>query len=255
MTQRPSVAPPWSSSRTSQVSLLDSLSDLDANIRSEISDQNYQDWVSRSRTRSSSLRRTLAHRIGASASGSWPTSRAEDSESCGNHGAASDSLNATVANWKTPTRWDAMSPTDQLGGQSETSTWPTPQSRDLKGQRGEHTQGGRDLSQESETWSTPTVRCEKGGGNATKRADGKSRLDMLDWQAEAFSRPVLSAIDGRELSPTHRTLRPRLNPAFAAWLMGLPGWWTSTAVTSSARSAMVEYRVALRSHLARLLSA
>jgi hypothetical protein len=94
---------------------------------------------------------------------------------------------------------------------------------------------------------------EKGGGNATTRADGKSRMDMLDWQAEAYSRPVLSAIDGRALSPTRRTLRPRLNPAFAAWLMGLPGWWTNPAVTNSVRSAMAAYRSALRSHGARLL--
>jgi hypothetical protein len=97
------------------------------------------------------------------------------------------------------------------------------------------------------------ARDHKGGGVTTERKDGKSRMDMLDWRAEAFSRPVLSTLDGRELSPTTRTLRPRLNPAFAAWLMGLPGWWTSPAVTSSARSAMEPYRSALRSQLQLLL--
>lgn len=129
----------------------------------------------------------------------------------------------------------------------------------------------------------PDGEGSQGGGVTTERKDGKSRMDMLDWRAEhwpttnaadaktspdwphkggnptlvcaadRFSRPVLSTLDGRELSPTTRILRPRLNPAFAAWLMGLPGWWTSPAVTSSARSAMEPYRCALRSRLELLL--
>lgn len=67
------------------------------------------------------------------------------------------------------------------------------------------------------------------------------------------SRPVQSILDGRDLSPTTRTLRPRLNPAFVLWLMGLPGWWTSPAVTNSVRSEMAAWRCALRSRLRYLL--
>jgi hypothetical protein len=133
-------------------------------------------------------------------------------------------------------------------------SWPTPNAADAKTSPDyPHKGGNPTLVMASATWATPTSRMEKGGGNATTRADGKSRMDMLDWQAEAYSRPVLSAIDGRALSPTRRTLRPRLNPAFAAWLMGLPWWWTNPAVTNSVRSAMAAYRSALRSHGARLL--
>lgn len=50
-----------------------------------------------------------------------------------------------------------------------------------------------------ETWATPTARMHKGGGEAVTRADGKSRLDMLDWQAEAWSTPRAS--DGEKGGP------------------------------------------------------
>lgn len=109
------------------------------------------------------------------------------------------------------------------------------------------------LPTEAANWPPPTARDHKGGGDAVTRPDGKSRMDMLDWRAEAFSRPVQSIHDGRELSPTTRTLRPRLNPAFACWLMGWPIWWTNPAITSSARSAMVSYRSKLQSALSSLL--
>lgn len=48
------------------------------------------------------------------------------------------------------------------------------------------------------------------------------------------------------------TLPRRLNPAFAAWLMGIPWWWTNPAVTSCVQSEMASYRFKLRSHLSRL---
>lgn len=59
--------------------------------------------------------------------------------------------------------------------------------------------------------------------------------------------------DGEESSQSDPTLRRRLNPAFGCWLMGLPPWWTSPAITSSVRSEMAVYRFKLRSRLASLL--
>lgn len=44
----------------------------------------------------------LALRTNGSASSSWPTARAEDSESCGNHPNATDSLGGATRNWTTP---------------------------------------------------------------------------------------------------------------------------------------------------------
>lgn len=68
-----------------------------------------------------------------------------------------------------------------------------------------------------------------------------------------FSRQVRSTLDGRELSPTHRTLPQRLNPAFSCWLMGWPIWWTNPALTSSAKSEMELWRSKLRQRLSDLL--
>ncbi len=301
---------------------------------------NYADWVTRSKIRSTSVRRMLAHRIGGNGSGSWPTSRAEDSESCGNHGEAADSLNAVASTWSTPRATEAkdvayqydhgdhtkprLSLTGeaqmwstpntpnggrsvsaevvasrgatengkrQVGLESETRHWPTPdvrvttrdntsvspgslprpalakmtslwttpQAHDQNG--GDPTRvnrfgtehGGANLADDVTTWASPTARMYRGGGQAMTRKDGKTRLDMLDYQAEAYSPPDQPTNDGPPSSPSVRGSRPRLNPAFACSLMGLPCWWTSPAVTSSVQSEMEAYHSALQSRSVFLL--
>lgn len=79
-------------------------------------------------------------------------------------------------------------------------------------------------------WPSPTTRIYKGGGQAVTRADGKSRLDMLDmldWSAEAWSAsrssvPDPATPDGPASSPSRRSL----NPLFVEWLMRWPIGWT-----------------------------
>ena len=356
-----SVAPPWSSLRTSQLGLLGDGFDLSA--------KNYADWVTRSKIRSFSVRQMLARATSGNGSGSsrgtewqtpkageedsgsgmnsrgeaklkaqsqqwttpqapdeaggspdrvrrfgtkhgganladdvtnWPTARAEDSESCGNHGAATDSLTGATNRWKTPhglssadggggefqkaaelwstpnasqieTRKQVGAPEREnlLGGQAK--DWPTPDSRSHHAQGASHNysmtqlglaaqlwntpdtsnaNGSREpdgkrslgLNTEAQSWATPCARIVKGGGETVIRKDGKSRLDQLDYQAEHYSRPDPATPDGPASSPTVRGSRPRLNPAFAAWLMGLPWWLTHPDVTSSVRSAMAASR-------------
>jgi hypothetical protein len=147
--------------------------------------------------------------------------------------------------------------TGKVGGGGEfakqATSWATPKASELD--RGvcpsEMDRRSQALQAQTETWSTPTI---PNGGQKTRSGKRSAEL-LLNGQAEAFSHPVLSAIDGRELSPTTRTLGPRLNPAFACWLMGWPMWWTNPALTSSVQSAMVSYRWLLQSHLSRLLDA
>ncbi len=184
------------------------------------------------------------------------------------------------ATWATPTAHDGRRPGADLA-----STQRTNLNRDAA-----LWQPAEKVAQPTSMWASPTSRCWKGGGNAVTRKDGKSRLDMLDWQAEHLiaqwptpaasdassggrqtdrmtgqtlvqtvnsicSHPVRSTTDGRDLSPTTRTLRPRLNPAFGCWLMGWPVWWTNPAITSSARSEMALWRCRLQSHLSSLCAA
>jgi hypothetical protein len=106
--------------------------------------------------RSSSLRRTLAHRISASASGSWPTSRAEDSESCGNHGAASDALNKVAENWPTITVMSDGNATANRGVALRrlVENWASPTSSDQNGV-GLHGDGAPDLRTMVSSWATP----------------------------------------------------------------------------------------------------
>jgi hypothetical protein len=81
------------------------------------------------------------------------------------------------------------------------------------------------------------------------RKDGKSRMDMLDWQSEHFSPQVQTTNDGPTSSPSDQTSRRRLNPEFVCWLMGLPQAWLNIEVTSFAPEAMESYRSKLHARL------
>jgi hypothetical protein len=81
------------------------------------------------------------------------------------------------------------------------------------------------------------------------RADGKSRMDMLDWAAESYSRPDPTTNDGPQSSPNVPTSRPRLNPAFVCWLMGLPPAWTNIEHTSFGAAEMASYLSRLQRRL------
>lgn len=50
------------------------------------------------------------------------------------------------------------------------------------------------------------------------------------------------------------SMRRRLNPAFDAWLMGWPPFWSATGSTDCGASAMESYLCAQRSLLRRLLN-
>jgi hypothetical protein len=83
----------------------------------------------------------------------------------------------------------------QVGLEHQTSSWSTPRATD--GEKGGPNMsfgaGGIPLPAQAANWATLTARMHKGGGQAVTRADGKSRLDMLDWQAEAWCQPSAQA--------------------------------------------------------------
>lgn len=101
----------------------------------------------------------------AQATGAWPSPRAEDSESAGNHPNATDSLTGATKDWQTPGtdsfRSRGGNRKDEMGldQQARTQDWATPnvpnrgpEARQKKKKRGS---GGEDLQTQAGTWPTP----------------------------------------------------------------------------------------------------
>lgn len=102
------------------------------------------------------------------------------------------------------------------------SAWPTPAARDAKGANGEQHMATKERPHEDQLANAAVYR---------------------------FSHPVLNQESGQPLSPTTRTLRRRLNPAFVCWLMGWPMWWTRAVPTSCGAQETALWRSKLRWHL------
>lgn len=241
-----SVAPPWCSLKTSLPGLLEDGFDL--------SERNYQDWVTRSKARSLSLRNRLARAIGGSGCSSWPTPdcntatysnghmgenireaasqwptpcgvsgnhgpdknefstavrkwpspRAEDSESCGNHPEATDSLSGAVKNLTLTSHGDGpMKSSGEHGGQSITQPelWPTPAAsvaqdgespetwlarrEQLKVTADNGNGCGTPLTMASRLWQTPQL--PNGGGKV--RGGSRSNEPLLEGQVCQWATP------------------------------------------------------------------
>jgi hypothetical protein len=198
----------------------------------------------------------------------WPTPTTENDQ-----GEASERNRRTpslssAALWMTPsvsnsqgneyTRDRGQEGQERLTLTGQASQWPSPNVQDAEAAGGqgaiERGTRGETLHTATAQWPTPESRdwrSESGTpefvANRLSQARGQS-LSFMAVHSES-SHPVLSTLDGRELSPTVRTLRRRLNPAFACWLMGWPIWWTNPALTSCAKSAMELWRHKLALHL------
>jgi hypothetical protein len=188
----------------------------------------------------------------------WQTPKASEEESgSGMNSRGEPKLKAQAQMWASPRASESeKGGPNQRGGKGDpilsgqAAQWPTPMAADQRGSAGVDK---IELPNIVMTWPTPAARMHKGGGTTVTRKDGKSRMDMLDWRAEAFSRPDHPTSDGPTSSPSTQASRRRLNPAFACWLMGWPWWWTNPGLTSSAQSAMASWRSLQRRHLSCLL--
>jgi hypothetical protein len=252
----------------------------------------------------------------------WPSTRAEDAESCGNHpNGEGDSLTGVTRLWQTPAsdsfrscggdRRDEMgldqqarmmwpTPDAQNGGATVPSTerksqinlkeaaeklWPTPtedNANNCGGPSRSREGGFSDLTVEVKNW--PTLRPCSGerssGANRTEfyrvwaqgpetaekmwptpmaaddgdKVTPNSKQINLIGASLRFSPQGPEIPDGHRFSPTDPSSRLRLNPGFAAWLMGMPWFWTNPESISSARSETESWRCRLRSRLESLLA-
>ena len=195
----------------------------------------------------------------------WPSPRAEDSESCGNHPGARDSLNAEARgrNWRTPLVSDGAGggATDaeerrrkgqHVNLQDQARTWSTPtteqggaETREEKAARGA---GGANLQGQARNWSTPLSndgnRETETFTNRTLTLTGQIKVWPEVTPADAVEEEILeerahlqlALLDGMEESfpdgPRRRTTpangRQVLNPRFVEWLMGFPIGWTES---------------------------
>ena len=106
--------------------------------------------------------------------GVWPSARAEDSESCGNHPGAVDSLTGATSNWATP---------KTITGGAE--------SAERKQELGRLESGGGDLQAQTANWNTPSTKDHVTDGPkvATRygtpdmlRTDQRLRNQASKWQ-------------------------------------------------------------------------
>jgi hypothetical protein len=204
------------------------------------------------RTHLDQLPNFVAHR--------WATPRAEDSENCGNHPGAHDSLTGQTKLWNTPraTEADGGRRTEDgkrsvgLNTQAEMSTWSTPRvACNVTGTKTRlpFAEGGKTSKpsledQAREMWPTPTAEpygSSQNGINGIGGAHERPSANTPSLEECSHSFPLLRATspdgDGSSASTQtshQRLLKPRLNPRFVEWLMGLPPGWTDSAPVGTA---------------------
>jgi hypothetical protein len=162
------------------------------------SPENWKAWVTA--LRADSLARRKSGRLTADCdSSSWPSARAEDSESCGNHPGATDSLTGAARQWPTVMSADCESRgrTGQLMLERAARNWPTPDaalSQDgetpatwLKRRAGQKAKGyngngcGTPLAMASKTWNTPHGFQNTDKSGKTAGGGGEFAKQVMAW--------------------------------------------------------------------------
>lgn len=177
----------------------------------------------------------------------WPTPRAEDAESCGNHPNAVDSLTGLAGLWHTP---HGIANTDKTGKRAgpsgnelgrQAGLWITPMTPNggrIATRKGDRDGEDRHLENQTATWMTPNPNDHKG---STAPGQRRRQLSEQTEACQSSPQPETTTTGGNESLPLTRTLRRRLNPAFVCWLMGLPWWWTRTEAINCEREEMESY--------------
>jgi DNA (cytosine-5)-methyltransferase 1 len=135
----------------------------------------------------------------------WPTARAEDAESCGNHPGAADSLTGIARSWPTP------------------CANPAPRGKNFAMSDGHY--HPHDLTTAASQWPTPNANNGKGVQNVADCKAQGHQVKLQDVAVSSFRLGPANSTHGAKSSPNTR----RLNPLFVESLMGLPPGWTDYA--------------------------
>lgn len=179
----------------------------------------------------------------------WPSPRAEDAESCGNHPNATDSLTGATRNWPTPMAADSgrHSGTYARGNPtlvSEASQWPTPLASE--GQQGYQRRHPDRVSQQQSLstiasrlfWPTATSRDWKnpsGGARAFEREDGKNRIDQIE-RVTAFWPTPMATPYGSSQNGINATRPSAGTPSLERQASDLSELWPTPTTRDSADS-------------------
>ena len=239
----------------------------------------WENWPTEGGTRNGSLfpRPTWAPAMGAHGGfallgGTWPTpdTGAERINRSPSPGAAERPTIALAAKlWMTPsvsnsqgnqyTRDRGQPGQERLTLTGQAQQWQTPRATD--GTKGGPNQAGSKgdlmLPSAAAQWPTPASRDWK-GTNSTAHIEtngtGRRHMDQLpNFVEHHFLPQALPIHDGQTSCEKPHGSPRRLTPAFGAWLLGWPWWWTNPALTSSVKSAMASYRRRLGALLSSLL--
>lgn len=193
---------------------------------------------------------------------SWTTPTASERSGQGERNKA---LRLDVQQWASPRASDGeKGGPNQRGSKGDlmlpsmAAQWPTPKTPTggANSNRKSRGAGGADLQESAQAWPTPSARdfkSEQGGAATMNHFNRPSGPTLSAFVAHSESSPQAQiAQNGPESSNDSPSSPRRLNPAFAAWLMGVPWWWTNPELTSSAQSEMESYQRRLDAHLSRL---
>lgn len=245
-----SVAPPWSSAK---MCLLGFVTDTSDQL-----ERNYADWVTRSKTRSSLLRKRLERATSGNECSSWPTIRSHEVGKYQNQtdGTTQPTLTGASMNWPTPKASgggaDPQTSESHQGGlnlKAKVATWRTPRAIDggHSGPNQRDSSGAPSLAMmAATTWPTPYglsgqngqdgnefstfVRTQWGTPQANERSHSSREVDhgvQLANQVFGFSLPAPTQTGEPSPSTSGRRQQTRkLNARFVEWLMGMPISWT-----------------------------
>lgn len=219
----------WCSLKTFQPGLLAGISPS--------SQSRYTDWVTLCRTRSTSLRKTLAHLTNGSASScweSWPT--ADANTSTYSNGLMGENLREACTHWPTAQERDykggdqkAQHGVDGNSLPNAAQNWASPntcqrgpETAESKSRRAKT--GAIDLQTQAMQWATPQKHDTnpRGAGNRKNPLGGNACLGCDAKEFPSTPRGETTSALGLLLQVWTRPECPRLNPVMQWWLMGWP---------------------------------